>query len=114
MPGLWHHREPDPRQGVSQRRGSAGRPAGAPAPLPLAGAAELGVDVNDVQEIVDLLRRLGLVLGAHELTPSTLPEGDRRRLRVEAAAIALRQRSRNPTLTPAEILRRRSDACVLV
>jgi len=80
----------------------------------LAGAAELGVDGNDVQEIVDLLQRLGLVLGAHELTPSTLPEGDRRRLRVEAAAIALRQRSRNPSLTPAEILRRRADACVLV
>ena len=80
----------------------------------LAGAAELGVDGGDVEEIVDLLRRLGLVLGAHEFTPSTLPEGVRRRLRVEAAAIALRRRTGKHTLTPAEILRRRADACVLV
>jgi bacteriocin biosynthesis cyclodehydratase domain-containing protein len=80
----------------------------------LAGAADLGLAELDVQEIVDLLRRLGLVLGAHELTPSALPEGVRRRLRIEAAAIALRQRSRDPTLTPAEILRRRAEACVLV
>ncbi len=80
----------------------------------LADAAELGVDGDDVQEIVELLRRLGLVLGAHELTPTALPERVRRRLRIEAAAIALRQRSRNPALTPADVLRRRAAACVLV
>jgi bacteriocin biosynthesis cyclodehydratase domain-containing protein len=115
----------------------------------LAGAAQLGVSELDVEEIVDLLRRLGLVLGAHELTPSALPEGVRRRLRIEAAAIALRrrvglqiptgartrqsaERGQVTTLperadtqaqssakithspTPAEILRRRADACVLI
>src|SRR5690348_17080142 len=59
----------------------------------VAGAGKLGLDGRDVEEIVDLLRRLGLVLGAHELTPSSLPEGVRRRLHIEAAAIALRRRT---------------------
>jgi bacteriocin biosynthesis cyclodehydratase domain-containing protein len=88
-----------------------------------AGAAQLGVAQLDVEEIVDLLRRLGLVLGAHELTPSALPEGTRRRLSIEAAAIALRRRAKSipspaeiirTATTPAEIIRRRSEACVLV
>jgi bacteriocin biosynthesis cyclodehydratase domain-containing protein len=95
-------------------------------------AHELGLDGADVQEVVDLLRSLGLVFGVHELTPADLPETVRHRLTTEAAAIALRQRARKITgtgtitgkraiigtraitVTPADVLRRRSAARILV
>jgi bacteriocin biosynthesis cyclodehydratase domain-containing protein len=79
-------------------------------------AAGLGLDGGDVREIVETLRNVGLVLGAHELTPSGLPEGLRRRLSPEGAAIALRRRAALDQATdpPAEALRRRAEAHVLV
>jgi bacteriocin biosynthesis cyclodehydratase domain-containing protein len=84
----------------------------------LDGAFELGVEEPDVRELLDALQRAGLVLGAHELTPTGMPEGVRRRLTSEASAIALRLRSAgsrsSPRHTPAELLRQRAAARVLV
>src|SRR6266540_6880311 len=78
-------------------------------------ALALGLAEDEVRDMVGALRRAGLVLGTHELTPAGLPEGTRRRLTGEAAAIALRQRSAvpppdhavAPRPTPADVLRRR-------
>jgi bacteriocin biosynthesis cyclodehydratase domain-containing protein len=122
------------------------------APGLLDGAFELGIEEPDVRDLLDTLRHAGLVLGAHELTPAGMPEGVRRRLTSEAAAIALRLRSAKTdpprtltsatnrpaalahssrtltsatnrpaalahssrTLTPAELLRQRAAALVLV
>jgi hypothetical protein len=95
-------------------------------------AVALGLAADEVRDMVVALRRVGLVLGAHELTPTGLPEGTRRRLTGEAAAIALRQRPPGPVSdrttapgptsdrttatgpTPADVLRRRAAARVLV
>jgi ThiF family protein len=81
-------------------------------------AAELGVAAADAQELLETLRASGLVLPAPSLVPSSLTEDARARLSGEAAALALRQTTeRRPTparLTPAQILRRRGAARVVV
>ncbi len=75
-------------------------------------AARMGVPERDVTVLLGLLRDAGLVVGAHTLMPSGLPEPVRRRLGAEVAALALR---RTPApVSPAEVLRRRSSARVLV
>jgi bacteriocin biosynthesis cyclodehydratase domain-containing protein len=97
------------------------------APSVLGAAARYGLSEDDARSVLDALRGSGLLLGAHELTPAGLPEGVRRRLTVEAAAIALRRRptpANAPALTnlpmpsdaptPADVLRRRANARVLV
>src|SRR5689334_9276013 len=54
-------------------------------------AAALGLTETELRSMTAALRGSGLVLGAHELMPTGLPETIRRRLTGEAAAIALRQ-----------------------
>lgn len=66
---------------------------------------------GDAHAVVDTLRRAGLVVAAHTLLPQRLPEQVRRRLTPEAAALALRGGAPG---TPAQILRRRLSARVVV
>lgn len=85
-------------------------------------AGAVGIAGPEVLEVLAVLRAAGLLLSAHALVPASLPEGVRRRLRGEAAAIALSLRGETPTgpsahasaLTPADVLRRRATARVLV
>lgn len=66
----------------------------------------------DARALLDALRNAGLVVGAQTLLPQHLPDPVRRRLAGEAAALALRGTA--TASTPAEILRRRSAARVVV
>lgn len=75
-------------------------------------AAEAKVSRDDARTLLDALRNAGLVVGAHTLLPATLPEPSRRRLAAEAAALALTAPERAGT--PAQILRRRAAARVVV
>jgi bacteriocin biosynthesis cyclodehydratase domain-containing protein len=56
-------------------------------------ADALGLDEEDVLDLVRALQAVGLVVGAHALLPSGLPATVHSRLSVEAAAIALRLRN---------------------
>jgi bacteriocin biosynthesis cyclodehydratase domain-containing protein len=78
----------------------------------VADARRLGVREPDARSLLDALRKAGLVVGAHCLLPHNLPEPVRRRLADEAAALALR--ATDLPGTPAQILRRRAAAKVLV
>ncbi|MFC0527993.1 TOMM precursor leader peptide-binding protein [Phytohabitans kaempferiae] len=75
-------------------------------------AARIGVSREDARLLIDTLRTAGLVVGGHSLLPAGLPEPVRRRLTAEAAALALRGADRPGT--PAQILRRRAAARVVV
>lgn len=75
----------------------------------LAAAALRGVPVESARAVLTILADAGVVAGAHTLLPHGLPEPVRRRLRAEAAALALAG-----CATPAEQLRRRAAARVLV
>lgn len=75
-------------------------------------AVRLQVEREDARTLIDTLRAAGLVVGAHTLLPNDLPEPARRRLSSEAAAIALR--GLDATATPAQLLRRRRAARVVV
>lgn len=75
-------------------------------------AAEINVSRDDARTLLDTLRTAGLVVGAHTLLPAALPESTRRRLAAEAAALALTGPERSGT--PAQILRRRAGARVVV
>ncbi|MEV7231916.1 MULTISPECIES: hypothetical protein [Polymorphospora] len=75
-------------------------------------AARIGVPRDDVRTLIDALRAAGLVLGAHALLPGNLPEPARRRLAAEANAIALR--GADAPGSPAQVLRRRAAARVVV
>jgi hypothetical protein len=75
-------------------------------------AVKIKVAREDARTLIDTLRSAGLVVGAHTLLPHDLPEPARQRLQAEAAALALR-RSDAPA-TPAQILRRRAAARVVV
>jgi hypothetical protein len=93
-------------------------------------AARCGVAQVDAHLLLDTLRIAGLVVGAQTLLPNYLPEQGRRRLTPEAVAIALRgldgsqlaaARARTataapsaPIATPAQVLRRRAAARVVV
>ena len=79
-------------------------------------ARTIGVEEGEILDLLKTLREVGMVIGASTLTPVGLPEIVRRRLTGEAAAIALRLRESAPALdrTPAEVLRRRGAARVLV
>jgi bacteriocin biosynthesis cyclodehydratase domain-containing protein len=78
----------------------------------LANARRLGVPEAATRSLLDALRKAGLVVGAQSLLPHNLPEPVRRRLADEAAALALR--GTDAPATPAQILRRRAAAKVLV
>jgi bacteriocin biosynthesis cyclodehydratase domain-containing protein len=77
----------------------------------LAHATRLRIPADDARKLLDGLHRAGLVVGAHTLLPTTLPEPMRQRLSAEAAGIALR---RTDAATPAQVLRRRAAARVVV
>ena len=78
----------------------------------LANAARLGVAASDARTLLGSLRDAGLVVGANSLLPGALPEPVRRRLSAEAAALALR--GIGAPASPAQILRRRLAARVVV
>lgn len=75
-------------------------------------ANALNIARDDARTLLDTLRAAGLVVGAHTLLPATLPEPARRRLAAEAAALALT--APQAPGTPAQILRRRAGARVVV
>ncbi|HEY8472647.1 MAG TPA: TOMM precursor leader peptide-binding protein [Natronosporangium sp.] len=75
-------------------------------------AERLGVPEPTTRSLLAALRQAGLVLGAQSLLPHNLPEPIRRRLADEAAALALR--GADAPGTPAQILRRRAAAKVVV
>lgn len=78
----------------------------------LAAVVRRGVDRAAAEALLRALREAGLVVGAQSLLPHNLPEPLRRRLSAEAAALALR--GTTAPATPAQILRRRSTARVVV
>ncbi|WP_329104222.1 ThiF family adenylyltransferase [Micromonospora sp. NBC_01699] len=75
-------------------------------------AVRLRITRDDARTLIDTLRAAGLVVGAHTLLPTDLPEPARRRLTGEATAIALR--GPDAAATPAQLLRRRRAARVVV
>jgi bacteriocin biosynthesis cyclodehydratase domain-containing protein len=85
-----------------------------------ADAATLGISADQVTEVLAALRQAGVLIGAQALVPPGLPYAQRRRLAGEAAALAMRRlppagRSDAPVAaTPAQLLRRRAAARVLV
>jgi hypothetical protein len=79
----------------------------------LAHAARYGVADADARTFLETLRSAGLVVGAQTLLPGQLAPPVRRRLTVEAAALAL-GRTGSRTATPAQILRHRAAARVVV
>lgn len=85
-------------------------------PAVLAAGEALGLATAEVRGLVQTLRDVGLVVGAHALVPVGLPERVHRRLSVEAAAIALRLRTRPPDhgRMPADVLRRRYTSRVVI
>ncbi len=75
-------------------------------------AAAAGARLGDARELLDTLHAAGLVIPAAALLPPTAGEPVQSRLINEAAALALR-RTADP-LTPAQILRRRAAARVVI
>ncbi len=78
----------------------------------VADARRYGISERDAQAMIDNLRATGLVVGAHALLPHTFPDAVRRRLRAEAASLALR--GTDAPATPAQILRRRASARIMI
>ncbi|OWV07848.1 hypothetical protein B5D80_13690 [Micromonospora wenchangensis] len=78
----------------------------------LADAASARVDPGQARGLIDTLHAAGLVVPAHTLLPRDLTGPDRARLAAEAGALALAA----PALpgTPAQVLRRRRAARVVV
>jgi hypothetical protein len=93
---------------------------GRPERLALARAAEQGAPADEALALLDTLRAAGFVIGAHTLLPATLPDAVRQRLAGEAAALALRdagvrrESDSPPPPTPAQVLRHRSAARVVL
>ncbi|GAA1825353.1 hypothetical protein HC028_24465 [Planosporangium flavigriseum] len=85
-----------------------------------ADAAALGVSADQVTAVISALRQAGVLIGAHALMPRGLPNAQRRRLSGEAAALAMRRlpamgtAAAPPESTPAQLLRRRAAARVLI
>jgi bacteriocin biosynthesis cyclodehydratase domain-containing protein len=78
----------------------------------IAEAGQYRIGERDARALLAALRGAGLVVGAQTLLPHNLPDPVRRRLADEAAALALR--GGTAPATPAQILRRRSAARVVV
>ncbi|GAB2927470.1 ThiF family adenylyltransferase [Micromonospora polyrhachis] len=75
-------------------------------------AARIQVAREDARTMIHTLRAAGLVLGGPTLLPHDLPEPARQRLATEAVAIALQ--GPEASGTPAQVLRRRAAARVVV
>ncbi|GAB3969751.1 hypothetical protein V1634_21570 [Plantactinospora veratri] len=75
-------------------------------------AETINVSRDDARTLIDTLRAAGLVVAAQTLLPTDLPEPARQRLSAEAAALALH--GRDSPGTPAQLLRRRAAARVVV
>ncbi|MFY1675338.1 hypothetical protein ACN27G_36305 [Plantactinospora sp. WMMB334] len=75
-------------------------------------AVTVDVTRDDARTLIDTLRAAGLVVAAQTLLPTDLPEPARQRLAAEAAALALH--GRDAPGTPAQLLRRRAAARVVV
>lgn len=75
-------------------------------------AADLGIEHTRAREVIRALRAAGLVVGAHTLLPTGLSEPTRQRLVTEALAIAARRSTGDRT--PADVLRRRAAARIVV
>ncbi|MDW5330391.1 hypothetical protein [Plantactinospora sp. KLBMP9567] len=75
-------------------------------------AVTINVSRDDARTLIDTLRAAGLVVAAHTLLPTDLPEPARQRLSAEAAALALH--GRDSPGTPAQLLRRRAAARIVV
>lgn len=75
-------------------------------------ATRLHVHRDDARSLLETLRRAGLVVPAHTLLPANLAEPDRARLADEAEALALG--AADLPGTPAQVLRRRRAARVVV
>jgi hypothetical protein len=75
-------------------------------------AGLLDVTRDDARALIDTLRTAGLVVAGQTLQPLGLAEPTRRRLAAEAAAIALR--GSDAPATPAQVLRHRAAARVVV
>jgi hypothetical protein len=80
----------------------------------LAHAARHGIADADARTLLDTLHSAGLVVGAQALLPGHLAPPVRRRLTGEAAALALRRPRSKSAATPAQILRHRAAARVVV
>ncbi|MEU7619758.1 hypothetical protein AB0M91_16870 [Micromonospora rifamycinica] len=79
----------------------------------LADAAAARVDPGQARGLIDTLHAAGLVVPAHTLLPRDLTGPDRARLAAEAGALALAAPTALPG-TPAQVLRRRRGARVVV
>lgn len=75
-------------------------------------AAKIKIGRDEARVLLDTLREAGLVISAQSLLPTSLTGPSRRRLAAEAGALALR--GRDSPGTPAQILRRRAAARVVV
>ncbi|MGH3663100.1 MAG: TOMM precursor leader peptide-binding protein [Micromonosporaceae bacterium] len=75
-------------------------------------AAVLGLNKAEAHRLVGALHAKGLVIDSTALTPSDLPESTRLRLESECAALSLRERASQRY--PADLLRRRRRAKVLI
>ncbi|MEV4757765.1 hypothetical protein AB0J86_21990 [Micromonospora sp. NPDC049559] len=75
-------------------------------------ASRIRVDRDHARTLIDTLRDAGLVVSAHTLLPYDLPESARQRLWSEAGALALR--GARAAATPAQALRRRAAARIVV
>jgi bacteriocin biosynthesis cyclodehydratase domain-containing protein len=77
-------------------------------------AARVGLPPGECAELLGALRRAGFVVDAETLAPAELTEARRRRLDLEATALALRQPTRQRGPSAAEAIRRRARAQILV
>lgn len=75
-------------------------------------ASKIGVSRDEARLLLDTLRGAGLVVAAPSLLPTSLPEPVRRRLVPEATAMALR--GTDAPASPAQVLRRRAGAQVVL
>jgi hypothetical protein len=78
----------------------------------LAQAVADGVSPDDARALLDALHAAGFLLSAPSLLPASLPDSARQRLTGEAAALALHRRPDGPS--PAQTLRKRAAARVVL
>lgn len=75
-------------------------------------ASRFGLSRTDALRVIGTLRTAGVIIDAGALHPGELPEGARRLLESETGALSLRARPGDRS--PAELLRRRRNAKILI